>query len=714
MFMMQDHIVYMGALPEGEYSPASHHLSILEDVLDGSSLEESLIRSYTKSFNGFAAKLTEQEKERLSSMKDVVSVFPSTKLQPLTTRSWDFMGLSNTVQRNQSLESDIIIGVIDTGIWPESESFSDVGLGPIPKKWKGTCEREANFTCNNKLIGAKLYTYDKTMRDTIGHGTHTASMAAGTVVKNASFYGLAQGTAKGGVPSAKIAAYKVCDSVGCDEYAILAAFDDAISDGVDLITVSIGGQYPAAIHRDAVAIGSFHAAVKGILTVQSAGNHGNFTGSVISVAPWVFSVAASTTDRHIIDKVVLGDGKTLIGDSVNSFTLEEQAPLVLGKDVAWGQGYCTDVQAELCWSTCLNPSLVKGKIVLCGQHEELNPAGRAVNEASRAGALGAITVTKMKNVSFLVPLPAAGLSLDDFAAVRSHTKATKSPTARILKSEVLNDTAAPTVAPFSSRGPNYIAADILKPDITAPGVDILAAFSPAAPVTTSPTDKRSVKYSILSGTSMSCPHVAGAAAYVKSLHPNWSPSAIKSALMTTAQPMSATKNPGAEFVDGAFAYGSGHVNPVKAADPGLVFEASTADYIQFLCGLGYTQEKIQEVTGEKTSCPKGKVWFPNDVNYPSFAARVSETKSFSIKFHRTVTNVGVANSTYKANIDSNDSKLIIKVEPEVLSFKSLNETKSFDVTVAGAGLASRQKMSASLIWSDGIHRVRSPIVMYTI
>ncbi|TYI12650.1 hypothetical protein ES332_A08G002600v1 [Gossypium tomentosum] len=504
------------------------------------SVENYLIKSYKRSFNGFAAKLTNEEAKKLASFKEVVSVFPSKVYHLQTTRSWDFLGLNQTVKRNATAESNVIVGVLDTGIWPESDSFSDEGFGPRPKKWKGACKGGQNFTCNNKLIGARAHHSDSA-RDMEGHGTHTASTAAGNNVVNASFYGLAEGIARGGVPSARIAAYKVCSGILCLSEDILAGFDDAIADGVDLISVSLGLEIPVDLYQDPVAIGAFHAAEKGVLVLQSAGNSGT-TGfqSVSSAAPWILSVAASTTDHLFVDKVVLGNGwKTLTqGFSVNSFSLNRtKIPLVYGLQVT---SSCDEAHARACYSYCLNKTLVKNKIALC---DVMN----GVNAAYDAGALGLITKYQVENLSFVVPLSAITLSSEDYDLVISYHNSTKEPKAERLRSETIKDKFAPIVASFSSRSPNAFVPDILKPDISAPGVDILAAYSPAASPSTTTTDPRRVKYNIISGTSMSCPHVAGVAAYVKTFHPHWSPSAIKSALMTT-----------------------GHINPVKAIDPGLV------------------------------------------------------------------------------------------------------------------------------------------------
>ncbi|KAF8397396.1 hypothetical protein HHK36_016309 [Tetracentron sinense] len=698
---MMVHIVYMGSLPEGEYSPSSHHLSILQEViLESSLVADSLVRSYKRSFNGFAAKLTNQERQRIASMEGVVSVFPSRILQTQTTRSWDYMGFSETVKRNPSVESNVIVGVIDTGVWPESESFSDEGFGPAPKNWKGTCNGGRNFTCNNKLIGARSYP-DNSARDTQGHGTHTASTAAGNKVEGTSFYGLAQGNARGGVPSSRIAAYKVCTpETGCAEADILAAFDDAIADGVDIITISIGGSGAVDFSSDSIAIGAFHAMQNGVLTMNSAGNGGPGATTVASVAPWMLSVAATSTDRRIIDKVILGDKTTLVGHSVNSFTLNgTMFPLISGPDGSISG--CDNFSARICSSGCLDDSLVKGKIVLC---EDMHGLG----EARRAGALGSILVdSDFGDVAFVLSLPASVLSIHDGDKVKSYMNSTKNPQANILKSEAIKDLAAPVVASFSSRGPNTIAPEILKPDISAPGIDILAAFSPVVSPSDSGQDTRRVKYNILSGTSMACPHVAGAAAYIKSFNPNWSPSAIKSALMTTAWPMNASKT-----LEGEFAYGAGHIDPVKALNPGLVYESLKADYINFLCSMGYDTEKVRSISGDKSSCPKDVKGTPMDLNYPSMAAHVDGSKAFTVKFSRTVTNVGIANSTYKATVTS-DPEIKVNVVPSVLTFKSLNEKQSFVVTVVGRGLGDIFRVSASLVWSDGKHSVRSPIVAYS-
>ncbi|OWM87003.1 hypothetical protein CDL15_Pgr016040 [Punica granatum] len=693
---MQVYIVYMGHLPEdGMYSPASAHSSILQEAIGEGAVSDSLIRSYKRSFNGFVARLTESEAKRIASRDDVISVFPSGTFHLHTTGSWDFLGLHETAKRNPSIESDIIIGVVDSGVWPESESFSDEGFGPPPKKWKGTCQGGANFTCNNKLIGARLYTDDSpSARDSFGHGTHTASTAAGNSVNGVSFFGLGNGTARGGVPSARIAVYKVCDGKGdCVDADILAGFDDAIADGVDVITVSLGGSVVQSFDTDPVAIGGFHAMERGILTTQSAGNDGPFGGTVSSVAPWLFTVAASSTNRGF--ETTLEDAVTWATENtINAFpSMSTSVPIVHGVQVK--NSVCTEDLARECNPTCLDSKKVTGKIVLCDTQLPEN-----IEEAVSKGAASVIaqcnTLTPFPE-PFVTPIPVVCFVDVIFDSYVMFFNDTKNLTGRILKSkEVENTNPYPIVASFSSRGPNNL------PDISAPGVNILAAFSPLGSPSSSPLDKRSVNYNFLSGTSMAAPHVAGVAAYIKSFHPDWSPSAIKSAIMTTATEMHALSDP-----EGI---GSGHINPVGAVDPGLVYEIEKQDYLSFLCNLEYNLGRIS--SNRTASCPEGsKEMSPAKLNYPAVIFRVPVRKSFQVALNRTVTNVGPPNSIYRVLVPQIAPELGVSIDvfPQVLRFKSIGEKQTFTVVASGR---LRDVIHTSILWADGQRKVRTPITMY--
>ncbi|KAL2902526.1 Cucumisin [Bienertia sinuspersici] len=633
-------------------------------------------------------------------MDGVVSVFHNDKNYPHTTRSWDFMGFPLNVERS-NMESDLIVGVIDFGIWPESESFQDdSGFGPPPTKWKGRCQSSSNFTCNNKIIGAQYFRIDgnvtedgiASLRDTTGHGTHTASIAAGGVVKAASFLGFGQGTARGGVPSARIAVYKPCwGDDGCLFSDVLAAFDAAISDGVDIISISLGNTLIRPYFMDSIAIGA-------------VGNHGPSLGTVRNHAPWLLSVGASTIDRKFTTKVRLGNGMVFEGTSINTFDLQNKTfPLIYGGD-APDTISSNSSRSRFCIADTLNRTLVKDKIVVCDA---------LVNgtEAFVAGAAGTIMhYVHPHDIPYSFPLPASYIHADDAARVISYTRnfTSTTPFGTILKSVELMDKSTPYVASFSTRGPHPLSPRILKPDLVAPGVSIVAAWSPIAPVTGIEGDERSVSFNMAHGTSMACPHATAIAAYVKSFHPTWSAAAIKSALMTTASPMSNAMNEEAEL-----AYGSGHINPSNVTNPGLVYDANEGDYVKFLCNEGLSDSRIRSITGDNSSCPENNTtnW---DLNYPSISLAAS-LGAFDNTFMRTVTNVGSSNSTYKATVTTpqEGQSLAIKVQPSTLTFESVGQKLSFSVRVSG-NIGMRALMSASLVWDDGQHQVRSPIVVFNL
>ncbi|AES99459.2 subtilisin-like serine endopeptidase family protein [Medicago truncatula] len=426
---MQTYIVYTGNSRKDETSSLLHCKNLLQQVTVDSE-PKFIIHHYKRSFNGFVAKLTKAEADKMAELDGVVSIFPDKKRSLLTTKSWDFI-------------------VIDTGIWPESNSFNDEGFSPPPSKWKGICQTY-NFTCNNKIIGARYYGISfndvGSPRDYVGHGTHVASTAAGNIVSQASMLGLGHGTSRGGVPSARIAVYKVFRSSACDASNILSAFDDAIADRVDMLSVSIGGEIENhhSIFKDPLSIGSFHAMKNGVLTVFAAGNDGPQPTSLDNFSPWSIVVGAGTIERKF-------------GISINIFDLSgNMYPIIYAGDAPNTQAGFNGHKSKFCSLNSLNSLLVKGKIVLCKGHI-------GSQEAFRAGAIGVLTQGQIsRDTAFSFPLPGCYLRTKDAKKIHKYIYSTRTPTATIFKTTESENTLTPVVASFSARGPSIVTPDILK------------------------------------------------------------------------------------------------------------------------------------------------------------------------------------------------------------------------------------------------------------
>ncbi|KAK4564190.1 hypothetical protein RGQ29_006327 [Quercus rubra] len=706
------YIVYLGEAPRLRSNAVDHQHNLLSSVIkDDSIARQARIHSYTKSFNAFAANLLLDEVQKLKENENVVSIFPSRIRKLHTTRSWDYLRMPLSVKRNLKIESNIIVGLLDTGVYMGAPSFNDKGVGPPPSKWRGRCQVVGNFTgCNNKVIGATFYNNDPKFPQTNpspldddGHGSHTSSTVAGVTVAGASLYGLAKGTARGGVPSARIAMYKVCWPEGCSDIDLLAGLDDAIDDGIDVLSISIGGD-SHGFFDNPVAIGAFHAMKKGIFTACSAGNSGPYVYTVQNTAPWIMTVGAASMDMEFRTPIKLGNGKENAGLSVNTFTPNKKMYPLTSAAIAASPTLSPGSSPWNCDQGKLDQKKVNGKIVVC--KEAAN-----VTYIKSLGGIGVlISVIEKIDTSFTAIIPEAYIDSSFGNTTLTYVNSTKAPQAVMYKSKRVPNAAAPFVASFSSRGPATLTSTILKPDIVAPGIDILAAYSKLASLTGSPDDNRFDVYNIISGTSMSCPHVAAAAAYVKSFHPHWSPSAIKSALMTTATEMK-VKDGLAEL-----AYGAGQIDPTSALQPGLIYDLSTLDYIRFLCNEGYTGTTLNLFTKDNTNCSSVPKFGGHDsLNYPTLYYQYDDPNStISAIYYRTVTNVGFRNSMYKATVTA-PKNLTVTVVPNKLSFTQLHQKKSFKVTLKAPPqfLQTFQytHQSASLEWSDGTHRVKSPILI---
>ncbi|KAI3726635.1 hypothetical protein L1987_66434 [Smallanthus sonchifolius] len=715
-----------------------NHLDWYETSMRSISESTYMLYAYDKVMHGFSTRLTVEEAGLLEKQPGIISVQEEVIYELHTTRSPEFLGLERSdmmMLYESGSGGDVIVGVVDTGVWPVSKSLDDTGFGPVPSLWKGECESGTGFnvtSCNKKLIGARYFSrayeaaygpIDESLEsnspmDDDGHGTHTSTTAAGSAVTGASLFGFAKGKARGMAPRARLAVYKACWLGGCFGSDILAAIEKAVIDGVNVLSLSIGGMlsdYP----NDVVAFGAFKAVSHGIFVSCSAGNSGPTPQSLSNVAPWIATVGAGTLDRNFPAYVTLGNGKKLSGVSLYSGKPlpDSMIPLVFAGNIS------NTTAGRLCVPGSLPQGRVTGKIVMCerGLNSRVQK-GMVVKAAGGAGMILANTDTFGEELvadTHLIPSSAIGQRAGD--EIKRYIASDHNPTAMITSGGTqLGIQPSPVLAAFSSRGPNPLTPEILKPDFIAPGVNILAGWTNKVGPTGLTEDPRRTEFNIVSGTSMSCPHVSGLAALLKEAHPEWSPAAIKSALMTTAYSTYKTGEGLQDVATGMpstpFDHGAGHVNPVSALDPGLVYDASADDYLSFLCALNYSTNSIKMFTGGSSTCTTGKKYRVEDLNYPSFSVPLMTASGEGggskatniVKYTRTLTNVGPP-ETYKVSILSNTRAVKITVEPEELTFVEKNEKKVYTVTFTASSMDSGTSSFGRLVWSGGKYVVSSPI-----
>ena len=714
--------------------------------------------TYSVVLNGFAAMLTDDEVRALQARSDVAAVSADTPRSMVTSYTPAFLGLDkpdglwSKLGGKTGAGENVIIGIVDGGVWPENPAYADrvdtngkptfdnggtIAYSAPPSSWRGICQAGEGFTianCNNKLIGAQYFnaaylasgqTTDWTEfmspRDSLanagwgGHGTHTSSTAGGNAGVDVTVGGVALGTVSGMAPRARLATYKVCWSYldagqangvrnACFTGDSVAAIEKSVVDGVNIINYSISG---GGSITDPVEQAFLHASNAGVFVAASAGNAGP-ANTVAHISPWLTTVAASTHNRLYVGDATLGDGQVLSGASTNAKTAS--ATLVLAKDAGVaGLSEAATASLALCFGgadgspALLDPAKVSGKILVCDRGSNVL-VNKSANGAA-AGAAGVIIANTPTSANTIISQPHTVSTLHILAADGAKLKAYMaanpgSATAALGNVHAIADTtvAAPVMASFSSRGPNLFDPNLLKPDLTAPGVDILAAHTPNQ----TPTQKANIingtyvppaDWASLQGTSMSSPHVAGLAALLRQLHPTWSPAAIKSALMTTGyntKPDTIASGDTRGILP--FAQGAGHVDPNVAADPGLVYDASVADYKKYMCGAGMTAE-----------CAGGTMMGYN-LNMPSIS--VSNVLG-SVVVNRSVTNVGATAATYNATISVPGYTAV--VSPASLTL-AVGQTKPFTVTLTRTNAPNNTWMFGSMSWTDGSHVVKSPVV----
>ncbi|MGW4793630.1 S8 family serine peptidase [Nonomuraea sp. NPDC004297] len=672
---------------------------------------------YSVVSNGFVAQLTPLQVARLNQTPGVVSVAPDGLLQALDDRdSSDFLGLSGAnglwskLGGTAEAGKGVVVGVVDSGIWPENPSFAGPALGTEPptqadpyrpyrqgdvtvmKKadgatFTGTCQTGQQFTadlCNQKVISARYYgttwlaQHDPAAigefvspRDLGGHGSHTASTAAGNNGVAASANGLDFGTVSGVAPGAAIAVYKALWNGQGYISDILHAIDQAVADGVDVINFSVGAGQEAPDVANPTGMAFLRAAAAGVFVAAAGGNSGPGASTIDNTGPWVTTVAAGTIAPRLGD-VHLGDGTVLHGASATV-----QAPFgpePLATSVAVKTATASDDDASMCGPETLDPAKAAGKIIYCVRG--VVPRADKSAEVKRAGGVGMVLGNPSSQDVFadIHGVPTVHVDHPDAAKLIAYA-ATEGATATLLPVST-GGAPYPQVASFSSRGPSLTNdGNLLKPDISAPGVSILAAVAPPG--------NQGKDFDFYSGTSMAAPHVAGLAALYLGEHPQMSPASIKSAMMTTAYDTRTAD---------AYAQGAGHVDPARMLKPGLVYDATIKDWYGYLEGFG-------KVTGTGAA-PIAT----SDLNYPSIAVR-------QLFGTRTVTRrvTALTPGVYHAKLDLAGYQT--KVSPSTLNFKKAGETKEFTVTIKLTPGAAEGTTTSSLTWSGAGTTVRSPVVV---
>ncbi len=725
-----------------------------------------LLYRFLYGLNGFAVRMHPSQAHKLEALPEVLNVWED-EIRPLaTTHSLKFLELFD---RNKGLRGPlgldgegIVIGVIDSGVSPEHPALSDTRKANIPRlcdgdwaensllgkwlcrrfknlpdvlmfeppeDWNGICQSGDRFEetlCNNKLIGARYFVAGAqssgpidpgeimSARDVDGHGTHTATTAAGIGVK-AAIFDTVVGRVEGVAPRARVATYKACwlrpgeVRASCNTSDVVNAIDAAVADGVDVINYSVGSSLIRVTSPDDLAL--MAATKAGVFTVAAAGNEGPNLGTIGSPAggPWVITAAASTRDGkasfEAIEVRSPASAAGLYAMKEANFTpsLEEVGPidgdLVLVDDESDAANAGNGTTSDAC-QPIANSSELAGQVALIQRGGCL--FATKIAHAGDAGAEAAIVYNLAGNPIVMngspqgINIPAVMIGQADANLLLAKLDAGNQVIVHLENGLLLTENDEGNVmAAFSARGPGP-APDILKPDVTAPGVNIVAGFTPDAVNSTPGED-----FAYLSGTSMSTPHVAGAAALLKQAHPEWSPSVIKSALMTTArQDLTASDGTSAAH---PFDYGAGHIVPNDANDPGLVYDVNDDEYDAFGCG---TQPPLVAAARCNELEAAGFSFSGADLNQPSIA--IAEMAS-GRTVRRNVTNVSDQTESYVAEVIA-PTGIAVTVTPPNFTIGP-GGTASFDVTFSVESGPLDLWRFGALEWASDQHRVYSSIAV---
>ncbi|KAI9191413.1 hypothetical protein LWI28_008262 [Acer negundo] len=698
------------------------HLEKKHDMLLGMLFEHGTYKklySYKHLINGFAVHMSPEQAETLQHAPGVKSVERDWKVRKLTTHTPQFLGLPTGVWPTgggfDRAGEDIVIGFVDSGIYPHHPSFATHNTepyGPVPK-YRGKCEVDPDTKrsfCNGKIIGAQHFAegakaakafnptidFDSPM-DGDGHGSHTAAIAAGNNGIPVRMHGHEFGKASGMAPRARIAVYKALYRLfGGFVSDVVAAIDQAVHDGVDILSLSVGPNSPPATTKTTY-LNPFDvtllAAVKaGIFVAQAAGNGGPFPKTLVSYSPWITSVAAAIDDRRYKNHLTLANGKILAGIGLSPATHANGTfTLVAANDVLLDSSVVKYSPTDCQRPELLNKNLIEGNILLCGYSFNFVVGTASVKKVSEtAKSLGAAGfVLAVESVSpgtkfDPVPVGIPGILITDV---------TKSM-------DLIDYYNISTSRDWTGRVKSFKATGAL----------IWAAWSPNG---TDEANYVGEGFAMISGTSMAAPHIAGIAALVKQKHPHWSPAAIKSALMTTSttldragRPLKAQQYSETEAMKlvaaTPFDYGSGHVSPRAALDPGLIFDAGYEDYLGFLCTTpGIDKNEIKNYTNLPCNYTLSH---PSNLNTPSIAvAHLVKTQIVT----RTVTNVA-QEETYMITARMQPA-IAIDVNPPAMTIKP-GASRKFTVTLSVRTVTGSYSFGEIYMKGSRGHKVRIPVV----
>ena len=643
-------------------------------------------RSLRTVYGGIAAVVPANQVAAILAIPGVVAVQVDALNQPLTDSSPEFINappvyadLGTTANAGQG----VIYGNLDTGIWPEHPSFADQGNLPAPPGPARECDYGDNpltpendpFVCNNKLIGghAFLDSYlsnpDRppepftTARDSNGHGTHTSSTSAGNMLESAPIFGIERGPIHGIAPGAYVIEYKVCGLEGCVASDSAAAVGQAILDGVKVINFSIsGGEDP---FTDPVELAFLDAYAAGVLVSASAGNEGPGAGTVNHLSPWVTTVAASTQTREFQSTLTVtgtADTATFVGASITP-GVDPALPIVLSSAPPYSNTLC-DAPAPAGTFT--------GMIVAC-QRGVVGRVEKGFN-VLQGGAAGMVlynpTLADIETDNHFLPT----VHLADGTALVAYLNANPGATASFTAGQAVAGV-GDVMAAFSSRGPGGL---FIKPDVTAPGVQILAGHSAVRDeIAGGPPGEL---FQAIAGTSMSSPHTAGAAILLRALHPSWSPGQVKSALMTTAitdvvkEDLTTPADP--------FDFGSGRIDIGQAGDAGLT--------------LDETAERFFAMGGD-----------PVEAVHLNIASINAPVLPGELTTRRMVTNSGAAAATYKVTTSA-PRGTTITVTPRQFTVAA-GQSQSIRITIQTTATSGQHFGSITLTPTQGSSVTRIPV-----